>query len=672
MIKGKTVTVSDASTELIFNVGAEAVNYYGSGGSAGSNFNVDVRNVTIGDSTGRFEVRTTDNISINGISGSDDSNVSGTLVFTGNVINIAGGVTFNTAGVELNNSSNMNIGGIFSVQQSLTITGPVTLTADAQLTSVTGDLGLTGTVTGGGNDLTMTATSGTVTTGTFNNIGALTINANAVNISNNINATSVAVTGTTTLSGTPTVNSSGAITFNSPVTVDTGANAKLVGSSVDLNSTVSGAGNLTIQVTGNGASDGSLGEIDMTGTLTLADGIFTAGDTITAGVINIASDAQLAMGSFALTSNGNLTNAGTLTSTGTVTVNGNVTNSSGATMTVDTLALDNTANLSLLDLDGNVTISTLELADDKSAKLTRGNITVADFNFLGSNSNSTFELASGTSLEVTNSIAYNLSSPYYTGNYFITSGGGKLIQTVAASDVDYRVGNSNSAIVVTLRQTAGSSGERIAVGVVDSVKEQGYTVSGIEDTVKFTINIDRDGGTSNLYMGVNWDSTPGMQEGSGFDSDNASLFDYSGGKWTEDGSITTITTPSANRHAFTNYELIHNGTYTIANSGADMTSPPNPMNVNIYEMANSHFLSFNENLDTNIFLPFEIGVYPYFKPDTYATAESLDQLGKAIYRQMEYRFVTDPQTNPLYGQVPPIGAETGQAITEQGKPDANW
>jgi hypothetical protein len=446
-----------------------------------------------------------------------------------------------------------------------------------------------------------------------------------------------------------------------------------------LHGNINGAHDLRLNVSGAStlaSVDLSDGVLPASGDLTLEQGTFTTTGTIDINDLNIIS-ASLDMGTYELSTNG-INNAGTLESSGTVNVadasliNSGTLNLSGevklgssltntGSLTIGTLTLENSSQDILLSFGGTVNnITTLNVAANRQATLTSGNIQVTNFEFLNGPSSSTFTLGSGTSLEVTGTLRYN-DGGLYSGNYFITSGGGELIQTVADSDIEYRVGNSNSAIVVTLRQPVGSSGERIAVGVVDSVKEQGYTISGIEDTVKFTINIDRDSGTTNLYMGVNWAES---QEGTGFDTTDASLFDYSGGKWTKDNPV-TVNTPSAGRHAITDYELTHNGTYTIANSDADMTSPPNPMNVNIYEMANSHFLPFNGSLDTNIFLAFEIGVYPYFTPDSYVTAENINPLGEITYRQMEYRFVTDPQTNPLYGQVPPIGAETGQAITEQ-------
>jgi hypothetical protein len=61
---------------------------------------------------------------------------------------------------------------------------------------------------------------------------------------------------------------------------------------------------------------------------------------------------------------------------------------------------------------------------------------------------------------------------------------------------------------------------------------------------------------------------------------------------------------------------------------------------------------------------FEIGRYPYFVADVWASPYSLKSVGEAVYRQMEYRLASDPATNPLAGQVPPIGAILGQAITD--------
>jgi len=658
-----TITVNDASTQLTFDVGAQDINYYGTGGTAGSNFNVDVTKVAIDNASGRFEVSTTGDISINNIVTGDDSGVQGTLVFTGDVISISDNVVFSTAGVELNNTSNMNIGGVFTVQQDLTITGPVTLTANAFLTSTAGDLALTGTVTGTGKDLSLTATAGKVTTGTFNNIGALVINANTVDVGNNITATSINVTGDATLNGNSTLTSSGAVTFNDAVSLASGADAKLIGDTISLDGEVSGAGDLTLEATGSADSDLAL--IDMTGNLSLSDGTFTANDAISSANLDIASLAKLTMDTQTLTISGNLTNAGELDSNGIVAVGGNI-NDTGV-MNVANLVLTGSTGVgeSVTEIcftDGT-TFTTFTVQADKQVKLTDGNIEVGTFNFTADASpTSTFELASGTSVDVTGTTNYNTA--LYTGNYFITSDGGQLIQTMTGSDVEYRVGisSNDSAIVITLDALHG---EKIAVSVLDGVKIRGHLVTGIEETVKFTTVIDRNiGGTSftnDIAVDMDWATSI---EGVKFNQpgDTVDLYTFEDGDWTS--LIETLSISSSGGRSTTDYVLPHNGTYTIANHGADMTIPPLPMNVNIYEMANAHFLPMYVDLDTNVFLDFPMGMYPYFSSDRWVTPENMLSVGQSVYRQMEYRLTTDPQTNPLNGQVPPVGAVLDQAITE--------
>ncbi|MDD5727410.1 MAG: hypothetical protein PHV59_02495, partial [Victivallales bacterium] len=589
---------------------------------------------------------TINNVRITGTSGTATLRSTTGSVSVGNVISNSSAVSL----ALVSDTAAVSVGSVTDIAD-------VTLTAGTTVT-VNGDIDISGalTITAG----TSTAINSDITTG-----GNVTVDGSLALAGNITAAGDVTVTGITTISG----------------------DTSIIGNSLNINGAITetAASNLTLGATGTGTN--SLAGVTISGDLGFSSGDFTLSGTINAAGLNIMAPAALDMNSHDLTLTAALTNAGELTEVNTAAVGGNVTNSgtrftvttlevggnvtNTGTMNVGTLSLTGTGT-SVLSLGGTVgDFTAINVADDKDVNLTSGNIITAAFSFLGADSGSIFGLASGTTLEVTGTLNYNVGAGYYSGNYFNTAGGGLLVRTMTGSDVTYRVGNSSSATVVTLN---GTSGEKIAVGVTDSVTVNGETVTGIEDTVKFTITIDRNYGggsyTDNLTLGVNWDST---QEGSGFDPADASLFSYGGGEWTADGTV-TVTTPSTNRHAISNYILTHNGTYTIANTGADMTVPPIPNNVNIYEMANAHFLPFNDQFDSNIFLAFPVGYFPYFIAGNYATAENLIPLGSAIYRQMEYRLVTDPQTNPLFGQVPPPGAVLGQAITEEASltltPDA--
>ena len=665
----KTITVNDADTQLTFNVGAQNVNYYGNSGIPGSDFNIDVRNVTVGDSDGSFEIKTTGNISINNISGTDDSNVNGTLVFTGNVISVSAGVDFDTAGVELNNSSKMELEDTFEVQQDLVITGPVTLTGNATLTSKTGDLGLTGTVTGDTHNLTLNGAN--VATGTYNRLGILDINATtAVAMDGNINATSIDVSGDATISGNSTLTSSGNVLFNNKLISASGANVKLIGSNIDVNDILQGAGNLTLQSSG---VSNTLAGSAMTGNLSLSKGSFTTSADMSSADLNIESPATLTMGALNLTATGNLTNAGNLnsTSTGVVTVGGNVTNTSTGNMAISTALNINGSGTSTLNLGGTVDLSTatLTLGASKNAIL-NNSIAVNNFAFTEvAKPESRFTLSSGVSLDVTGSIDYKLGSAsgldVYDGNYFVTSGGGQLVQTMAnGADVIYRVGNNDSTTVVTL--SVPNDTEKIAVKVMDSIIIRNEVVTGIADTTRFTTVISRDwdgqGSSGAITTSLNWANA---LNGPGFTPSKGVLFSGTGDAWyitTTSPTVTVDTDGLPEGRSWTNsYTLPHNGTYAVANIDAAMTGTFLNGNVALWEMASPKPLSMSEDLDVDDVTNFPIGTYPYFTVREYKTAPSV---GEEIYKQMQYRLVSEPITNLLGGQVPPIGSVVGQAITE--------
>ena len=181
----------------------------------------------------------------------------------------------------------------------------------------------------------------------------------------------------------------------------------------------------------------------------------------------------------------------------TVNAYGNITNASTGNMAISNLDLYDDSNLSLDGTVGN--FSSIVLQNNVDARLTKGNITVTAFTFFAKDSTSKFALASGTSLDV-NTMNYNAGATYYDGNYFDTSGGGYLVQSVSNSAVEYRVGNSDSAIVINLDTLESTSGEKIGVSSTDYVYYNGGIVTGIEDTAGFTTHISRNWGESTNAM----------------------------------------------------------------------------------------------------------------------------------------------------------------------------
>ena len=721
-IGSNDATISGTSPTALFNL----TNFTVTNGTLGvitegdiTINNVDTSSLTNFDGTLYVECDdisfTGTNIFVDGTMNFDFNNsgyfkLSGDLEFQNNItvgnVMLTGGSTVDAT--LSSRTGNVTVGNV-TTDTGVT-TGNITLEAANTGASVT-----IGGTSGNINNVTLIADNNATVNGTIDITGDFSASASNVYINNDVTADgNVTVTGDLNL-GADITASNGSVSVGGDIEL-TGSSSSISAIDLDLNN-ISGASDLALTATGSDPI--ILGNIDLSdGILTLVDGTFNSG-SVDVGQLDVESQASLDTGSNNITAesgitndgiltttgtitvtsgnltntstetlnagditvNGDLINSGTLTATGTVVVSGNLTNTSTntfeadkaevggnvydiGTMNIDTFTLTNhvpagTHTASVRFSDGTV-INEFIVEADKHITLVGGDITVNTFTFeADATPTSTFTLAAGTSVTVVGDINYNTTG--YDANYFVTTGTQQLIRTMDGTNyLEYRIKNISSATVTVVALKA-DAGEKISVHIEDSVKLNGQVISGIQDTVCFTTYLDHINGTSAIDIGlrINWDSSI---EGSNFTPGPDKSLETLEGGWSQ---LCTVDVDSAAGRSSIDCDITHNGTYTIAMAGADMSVPPNPMNVNIYEMANSHFLSFNDNLDTNIFLPFEIGVYPYFKPDTYATAESLDQLGEAIYRQMEYRFVTDPQTNPLHGQVSPIGAETGQAITEQ-------
>lgn len=587
---------------------------------------------------------------------------AGNTATVNGVIDILGSLSTTAATTDINNNvttgADVTINGALDLAASIAATGDVSVTGTTTIsgtgdTSITGDsLDLDGAIGGTG---TGTLTLGATGTDASHLAGVTLTNGN-LTLSDGSFDTTAAISAVD-------------LGISSPATLTMGANTLTASGSLTNAGTVASAG--TVNVTGNINNTGtfSASTVDVGGNLTNSN-LFTA------TTVDV---------------DGNMTNSGTFTSTGTVTVGGDLINTSNNTfnadtariggdltdtgaMNVTTMVLTNhvaslvggltgaSPSITEVSFTDGTTFATFTVEADKHIKLTAGNIIVGDFSFeADATPTSKFEVASGTSVDVTGSITYNATN--YTSNYFITSGGGQLIRTMDnGNPVLYRVGNSTSVTEIYL--TVANDTEKIAVSVIDGVKINDETITGIEETVKFTTVIDRNyGGTSftnDIVVSMNWDTSG---EGSEFNTgDTIDLYTLEGNEWTS--LIDSLTITEAGGRSSTGFTLPHNGTYTIGNAGAEMTIPPLPMNVNIYEMANPHYLQMYTDLNTNVMLNFEMGLYPYFSSNRWVTPENMHSVGQSVYRQMEYRLTTDPQTNPLYGQVPPAGAVLDQAVTQ--------
>ena len=636
--------------------------------------------------------------------------LSGDLEFK-NDITITGDVMLTGSGpVNATLSSSTGSVTVGNVTTDTGVTaGNITLqAADAKNATIGGTSGNINNVT-----LTSSGTLDTATVdGAINNSGNFAVTAADIDVNSNITSGgNVSITGALDLAA-DIAAATGSVTINGVTTISGTGDTSISANSLILGAiNGAGTGTLTLETT----LDSTLSGVDINGGLTLSSGTFEsdgASATIEVGNLNIASPATLTMGANALTASNNLTNAGTLSSTGTVTAtngyisntglfaattatatNGSIINTSGTfnattatagtsltnagTLTVATANvgtdLTNTGNLtistalnltdsgaSVLNFGGDFSTNLLTIGADKLVNLTNGNVTVNTLNFTGTiDSSSKFELASGTSLDVAGAIDYNVSVGYYDGNYFNTSGGGELIRTMGGvgTDIIYRVGNSSAITVITLQAADG----KIAAGILDSVKISGTIVTGIQETVNTTMVLDRKTGTDNtIYISVDWQTdTEGLQ----FDSTDAERFELIDNVWTSQGAVTVDTTTTPGRSIVT-YNQPHNGTYTFANVGANLTIPFTGPGINgniaIWEMSNPNYSSILGDVDN--LSNFPIGQYPYFS--TRGIFGDPSSVGQAVYRQMEYRLAMNPLTNPLTGQVPTTGALIGEAITE--------
>ena len=516
---------------------------------------------------------------------------------------------------------------------------------------------------------------------------------------NGVNNLTVTTVRNTLLNGN--IDASGTATFNSAVQV-TGTSASISAGNIDFKSTLTGN---SLTLTG----DTDFGNtVAMTGDLTLYSGTFSSIANIGSRDLNIRSTASLALGGNALNLGGSLANDGELSEVGfaditgdlvnsnslkmttaivggnitnsgstfevtTIDAYGNITNTSTGNMAISTALNINGTGTSTLNLGGTVDLSTatLTLGASKNAIL-NNSIAVNNFAFTEvAKPKSRFTLSSGVSLDVTGSIDYKLGSAsgldVYDGNYFVTSGGGQLVQTMAnGADVIYRVGNNDSTTVVTL--SVPNNTEKIAVKVMDSIIIRNEVVTGIADTTRFTTVISRNwdgqGSSGAITTSLNWANA---LNGPGFIPSKGVLFSETGDAWditTTSPTVTVDTDGLLGGRSWTNtYTLPHNGTYAVANIDAAMTGTYLNGNIALYEMANPDFNSMYDSfyLEVDNVSNFPIGTYPYFSASMYPTGSSV---GKAIYQQMEYRLVANPLTNLLEGQVPPIGSIVGQAITE--------
>jgi len=328
----------------------------------------------------------------------------GAVTGGGNSLTITGNGTFNNGGTgigDLSVSSVFNLAsgslgaGTVSVTGTSSIAGDITTTTTQTYGAVTlvgsnatrtlaGTTVTLGTITGGGNSLTITG-NGVFSGGS--GIGALIVNGTGGNFSltgGTLSAASVNVGGTSSIAGnitTTTTQIYGVVTL-----VGTNATRTLAGTTVTLGTITGGGNSLTITGDGTFNNGGSgIGALIVNGTsgnFSLTGGTLDAASVSVTGISNIAGD---------------ITTEGAQAYTGAVIIDGSgsssnkriITSESGDILFSSTLdaAVTTRDRIELLATDGDITVSGGISAKQLIAKAT-GDVTVAEIIIDSSNEES--------------------------------------------------------------------------------------------------------------------------------------------------------------------------------------------------------------------------------------------------------------------------------------------
>ncbi|MES2826049.1 MAG: Ig-like domain-containing protein, partial [Pseudomonadota bacterium] len=358
----------------------------------------------------------------------------GTTVTSGASARIAGGLTvaeaFTISGTGRTVSS-VAYGALHLISGSSTLSGSVTLAADANISAASGASLTLSAVLGGSAALNKTDTGSLVLSSTDNEseyAGGITVTAGTLSISNDDQLSSGTISlsgGTLAITGATTINNS--INLTSSSTIDNSANATLSG-------VISGANTLTKA----GAS-----------TLTLSNTNSYAATTVSAGTLSVASDGNLGSGSVALVNGTTLAITGATTIDNAITLAGSTTISSSAAATLSG-GISGSGSLGKSGAS-TLTLSGANAAHSGAITINAGTLSIGGDSNLGSNS---VTLAGGTTLAITTggTIDNNL-----------TLAGAATMQVAAATTWSGVIGGSNNlaktgASTLTLSNTNTLSG----------------------------------------------------------------------------------------------------------------------------------------------------------------------------------------------------------------------
>jgi hypothetical protein len=598
---GDSLTFDVVSTDILLDDGT-------------SGYNVNNMDVS---TSGTLEFRTTGDIYTNVDAAPSD--LKGTLTLTGTNIDLSAGADFaDTNWLILNNSGLLTLGNNVEAK-NLSINGNISL-EDNTIISVGNTIEFNGTISGGGYSLTVNAN------------GGITIN-DASNL-NDLNLTA----GTQiTLNGT--ITAAGNANFNNAVIIS-GANTSVTGSTITFADTVGGTGNLTVAAT----SSGTFSDTVNIGNMTITSGAFTANGTMTTADLTINAG-SLTSNALLTTSNLTLNTGGSLTANADVST-ANLTNAAGATVILgaDLTMTGNLTNAGSMTAGGEIALAgstrqvlsltgtsnfdnaTVVLSNTTGAELAQNsNLSISKFKFDQADAATGKFYIGDNTLEIQSKDSDKTSGANWN-HYFVINPAGRLSQWVTSGGTEYWLGNDASASVLKL---TGSVDEKVSVGTYGTINDDGttagYTILGIDNTVKRTWNIEKSS-SNQLTAQFTWSSS---EEGSGLGS-NVNLYTRVITGWQVAGGPDAVS--AATPHSVS-FAITANGPYVVAAPGTDFDSEYT------FKGLNNNQQQLGQPQDFNL---------PVNVPESE---------GKAAYDVMQFRLNNSSLTNPLDGMVPRVGRQ---------------
>ncbi|MFV3076809.1 filamentous hemagglutinin N-terminal domain-containing protein [Niveispirillum fermenti] len=507
--------------------------------------------------------------------------------------------------------------------KSVTITGNATLGGSNSAVTINtspfnGDIGISGTITGGGKGLTLTAGTGTATLGgAATGLASLAATAGTISAAGASSTGAQAYTGATTLSGTYAITGTGnfgvtgALTLGGDTTIGAGANQ------INLSSTVNGAYALALNGTGAVTVGGAVGgttalaslttdtggtgsfkSVRTTGTQSYGSGVTLDGTYATTNsAVTFSGAVTLGGNTTVSTGSGNATFSGAVDGARTLTVN-----STGATSFA--AAVGGTTALSSLTTDAGGTVSlqavttTLSQSYGENATL-NGNLTTT--------ANGAVTLAGAVQLGGATTIATGSGAIQVTGTIdgahalTLNSAGttalsGAVGGTTALASLTTNAGGTLTlkSVSTTGAQTYGETSVTLdgiyTVGTVDFTASNNFILAG-DTTINAGANAINLTGTINGAHALALNSTGAttLTGAVGGTTALASLTTNAGGT----SSLRSVTTAGGQTY---NDAVTLNGTYTTGN-GDFLTAQALTLGGNVTVSAGTGGVTFQGTVD---------------------------------------------------------------------------